>query len=74
MILLPALPPRHQKQIRYELPRFSDFVKHPELIDRSKYSSIYIDDVNLFKENFDLFLKMISANCLKIFLVMIMRD
>ena len=67
MILLPALPPRHQKQIRYELPRFSDFVKHPELIDRSKYSSIYIDDVNLFKENFDLFLKMISANCFENF-------
>ena len=66
-IILSELPRRRQKTIRYELLRFSDFVKHPELINHSKYSSIYIDDVNLFKENFDLFLKMLSANFFKRF-------
>lgn len=66
MAELPPLPKR-RRIIQYNLPKFSDYVKHPELLLHSKYRSVYIDDVELFKENFDLFLKMLTTNLFETF-------
>lgn len=67
MITMPPIPPRRHEEVkRYDLRKFSDFVNSSdEAFRRSLSSGFYIDDVALFKQNFDLFLKMLSTNWFK---------